>query len=141
MTIPFIGPPVRPRYRIVSLTGYTTMTDSRKPRTTWAVHDRLYNGNQVGPDYFTEGKAERMCALLEDEWERHLGLTDEGRRTPAPEELPKPIRRPRAKNPYRRQPFRPVCPRCRRRATVGGQQHCPGCGANYYFANGGPYAP
>lgn len=87
MTRVFVGPPVRPRYRVLSLTGYPSggpgsgwgRRSRTKERTTWAVHDHLRQGFAVTGELQTEAEAREIAAELESEWEswlRGIGMLD-----------------------------------------------------------------
>jgi len=70
-------PPVRPRYHVVQLTGFTAGGRGggwawRKERTTWHVHDRLNEGRQVGPVFDDPEAAERYHDGLEYMWDAWL---------------------------------------------------------------------
>lgn len=70
-------PPVRPRYKILAVTGYKfggPGRGDRKPLTTWSIHDRLHNARVVGRSriYYSEAAARIEREHLEAGWDNHL---------------------------------------------------------------------
>jgi len=119
------GPPVRPRYVIVSLTGYGAPADSnRKPTTTWTVLDRLNQSFPVGLDHYVWEYAEAERVEYEAAWEHYLetGVWVKPHSESRRREL-------RYQNGGSR--YRPWCGVCKQKSRPGARQ-CRSCGRSLY---------
>jgi hypothetical protein len=120
------GPPVRPRYVIVSLTGYSpgVFGQGRKPRTTWTVMDKLNQGFPVGVDHYKKEYAEIERAEWEAAWEHYLETGEWI--TPRSEETRQRSTYYFGVERHRKQPFRPWCGVCKVKSPPGSSR-CKNC--------------
>lgn len=120
------GPPVRPRFVISELTGYSTTfgAGGRKPRTTWTVLDRLSQGFPVGIDHYIRANAEAELDDHEAAWEHWLATGVWV--TPHAEERRRELRYQRGGKRYRA-----WCGVCKRKSRAG-TRVCDTCGRSLY---------
>lgn len=124
---PSPGPPVRPRFKIVSLTGYRGVGDghsNRKPVTTWTVLDKLNESKPVGIEHYKLDAAEAELADYEAAWEHWIATSEWVE--PSTEQHRREIRY--VKGGTR---FRPWCGACKAKSPAG-STHCATCGGSLY---------